>query len=120
MVGQNPQNTESSPSRRIDELREHEEVNEELEFDIEKELKAIDSLSNQVTKRKVNEPKGFSKRAKLTAQATTSSTVFGPSIPFAGETSAAGDNDKEDYVLPSIFEEKDSFGPAVSEMLKSA
>ena len=80
MVGQNPQNPDSSPPRRIDELREHEEVNEELEFDIDelkaqfdidKILEAIDSLSNQVTNRKVNEPKGFSKRTKLTAQATT-------------------------------------------------
>jgi len=65
MVGQNPHNADSYPPRRIDELREHEEVNEELEFDIDelkaqfdidKILEAIDSLSNQVTKRKVNEP----------------------------------------------------------------
>lgn len=126
VVEQQFPNPDSSPPRGMDEPRGHDENNDEFEFDvdelktqlgIDKILEAISSLSDQVTKRKASEPEGLSKRAKPDAQTSISSTaVFDPSLPVIDEVAAAGDGDNE-YILPSIFEEADSFGPAVSDML---
>ena len=68
----------------------------------------------------MDEPEGLFNWAKLVAQVSESSTaVFDPSLPVAGDSPAAVDINKEEYVLPSIFQEADSFGPAVSDMLAS-
>lgn len=100
-------------------------ADEELEIDIDdlksklgldKILVAIDSLSNAVTKRKPdNEPEAQdtqAKRAKLAAE------EFDPCSPLVvSEVVTDKQDNKEEFVLPSIFEEADSFGPSVNEML---
>ena len=126
VIERSSQNPDSSPPCGIDESREHDVNSEEFEFNVDelkaqlgmdKILDAVGSLSNRVTKRKANEPERLSKRAKLAAHDQTSNltTVFDPSLPVTGEMSATEGGDIDEYILPSIFAEADSFGPGCCE-----
>ena len=84
-------------------------------------MKGVNSLSDKVAKRKSDETeqKGVAKRAKLAA--TTSDNVYDPSVPLLSAYQEHGglihEGDDADYIIPSIFEEENSFGPAINEML---